>query len=121
MRASRVLLLTLGMAATGVIWQAALSQVAAEAPPVHLTSEQDHQRMMDLLHTPQLRRGPDGDPQSPNAANFDESKVAAYQLPDPLALNDGKRVRSAATWWKERRPQIVEYFDREVYGRVPVG
>ena len=22
-------------------------------------------------------------------------------------------------WWKERRPEIVEDFDREVYGRVP--
>jgi Tol biopolymer transport system component len=118
MRAIRVILLALGMTATGVIWHAARSQALAP-PPVQLTSEQDHQRIMDLLHIPQLRRGPDGDPQSPNAANFDESKVAPYQLPDSLVLNDGRRVRSAAAWWKERRPQIVEYFDREVYGRVP--
>jgi hypothetical protein len=28
-------------------------------------------------------------------------------------------VTTAAVWWKKRRPEIVEDFDREVYGRVP--
>jgi len=76
--------------------------------------------MMDLLHISSLRRGPDGDPKSPNAANFDEAKVTPYSLPDTLVLNDGKRVTSPKTWWKKRRPEIVEYFDREIYGRVPM-
>jgi len=40
-------------------------------PPVQLTAEQDHQRLLDLLHITALRRGPDGDPKSPNAANVD--------------------------------------------------
>jgi len=88
-------------------------------PPVRLTAEQDHQRILDLLHIPSLRRGPDGDPKSPNAANFDESKVNSYSLPDPLVLKNGKRVRSGKDWWKRRRPEIVEDFDREIYGRVP--
>jgi hypothetical protein len=92
---------------------------SAQTPPVHLTSEQDHQRMLDLLHISGLRRGPDGDPKSPNAANFDEAKVTPYSLPDPLVLNDGKKVTSPKSWWKKRRPEIVEYFDREIYGRVP--
>jgi hypothetical protein len=88
--------------------------------PVYLTAEQDHQRTMDLLHITSLRRGPDGDPKSPNAANFDESKVPPLSnLPDPLVLNDGHKVTTAKMWWTERRPQIVEYFDREIYGRVP--
>jgi hypothetical protein len=34
-------------------------------------------------------------------------------------LKNGKKVTSADTWWKERRPEIVEEFEREVYGRVP--
>ena len=88
-------------------------------PPVHLTAEQDHQRLLDLLHIQSLRRGPDGDPKSPNAANFDESKVGPLHLPDPLTLNDGQRVTTPEMWWHERRPQIVEEFDREVYGPVP--
>ncbi len=92
---------------------------AGAAPPAHLTSEQDHQRIMELLHISSLRRGPDGDPISPNAANIDESKVSPYTLPDTLLMKNGKKVDSAAAWWNQRRPEIVEDFDREIYGRVP--
>jgi peptidoglycan/xylan/chitin deacetylase (PgdA/CDA1 family) len=88
-------------------------------PPVHLTAEEDHQRLLDLLNIQSLRRGPDGDPKSANAANVDESKVTPYVLPDPLVLNNGQPVTSAEQWWGERRPQIVALFDSEVYGRVP--
>jgi hypothetical protein len=87
--------------------------------PVQLTAEQDHQRLLDLLHITVLRRGPDGDPKSPNAANVDESKVPPYSLPDPLVLKNGKKVTTAKMWWKQRRPEIVEDFDSEIYGRVP--
>ena len=75
---------------------------------------------MDLLHIRDLRRGADGDPKSANAANYDESKAGSdLKLPDPLLLKNGKRVTSAKMWWHERRPEIVEDFDREIYGRVP--
>jgi len=107
------------LSATNLGAQTTASQPAAP-PFVHLTSEQDHQRIMDLLHITTLRRGPDGDPKSANAANFDESKVPPYPpLPDPLTLKNGKRVTAPEIWWKQRRPEIVEDFDREVYGRVP--
>jgi len=99
----------------------ATQQAFSDLPPVvHLTAEQDHQRTMKLLHITSLRRGPDGDPKSPNAANFDESKVAPYgNLPDPLVFQNGARVATSKEWWEKRRPEIVEDFDREVYGRVP--
>jgi hypothetical protein len=75
---------------------------------------------MDLLGIKELRRGAAGDAKSPYAANYDESKAAVYpNLPDPLVLENGKRVTSAKTWWTKRRPEIVEDFDREIYGRVP--
>jgi hypothetical protein len=97
-----------------------LAAGAAGSAPVRLSSEQDHQRLMALLHIAALRSGPDGDPTSPHAANFDESKVAAYPpLPDPLVLKNGERVTTSDVWWHRRRAQIVEDFDREVYGRVP--
>lgn len=89
-------------------------------PPVHLTAEQDHQRLLELLDISSLRQGPDGNSQSPNAANFDESKVSPnLKLPDPLVLKSGEKVSTAEVWWKKRRPEIVEDFDREIYGRVP--
>ncbi len=95
--------------------------VTTPAPPVELTAEQDHQRIMDLLHITVLRPGADGrNPQAPNAANYDESKANPYpNLPDPLVLRSGRKVTTARTWWEERRPEIVEDFDREIYGRVP--
>jgi hypothetical protein len=89
-------------------------------PVVHLTAEQDHQRLLDLLHISSLRRGPDGDPKSPNAANYDESKAKTYTtIPDPLVLSNGKKVTTPKVWWEKRRLEIVEYFDREIYGRAP--
>jgi peptidoglycan/xylan/chitin deacetylase (PgdA/CDA1 family) len=94
-------------------------QPVALPAAVRLTAEQDHQRMLDLLGIASLRRGPDGDPKSPNAANVDESKVPPYHLPDPLVRNDGKPVTTPEAWWHERRPQIVEAFDREILGRIP--
>ncbi|HLZ42124.1 MAG TPA: hypothetical protein VKQ11_14240 [Candidatus Sulfotelmatobacter sp.] len=114
-------LLTLAVAlqvcAANVVAQNAGTAPAAQ---VHLTAEQDHQRMMDLLHIASLRRGADGDPKSPNAANYDESKANPYPiLPDPLVLESGSKVTTSEMWWKQRRPEIVELFDREIYGRVP--
>jgi hypothetical protein len=90
-------------------------------PPVQLTAQQDHRRLLDLLKIQQLRPGANGrDPMAPNAANYDETKANPYpRLPDPLALKNGQRVATTETWWKQRRPEIVEEFDREVYGRVP--
>ncbi len=51
--------------------------------------------------------------------NYDEAKVGTYTLPDPLKLNDGRPVRDAKTWYKDRRPQIVEMFETQQYGRAP--
>lgn len=90
-------------------------------PPVQMTAQEDHQRLLKLLDITEIRRGADGrNTQAPNAANYDESKANPYpNLPDPLVLKNGKRVKTAQQWWNERRPEIVEDFDREIYGRVP--
>ena len=110
---------------------AAATPAATPPPPPRFTptpeqlammaaTEKDHQRLMDLLGIKELRRGADGDAKSPFAANYDEQKADVYPtLPDPLALKNGKPVTSAEMWWSERRPEIVEDFDREIYGRVP--
>jgi len=89
--------------------------------PVRMTSDEDRQWMMGYLHIPALRPGHNGtNPQDPNFANYDESKANPYPvLPDPLKLKNGKKVTTAADWWNKMRPEIVEDFDRELYGRVP--
>jgi hypothetical protein len=51
--------------------------------------------------------------------NYDEAKVGTYTLVDPLRLNDGKPVHDAKTWFSKRRPEIVEMFETQQYGRAP--
>ena len=51
--------------------------------------------------------------------NYDESKVPAYELPDPLVTRDGRPVADARTWREVRRPEILELFRTHVYGRAP--
>jgi hypothetical protein len=51
--------------------------------------------------------------------NYDEAKVGAYQLPDPLILADGKPVRDARTWTEKRRPEIIQLFEENQFGRSP--
>ena len=89
-------------------------------PPVNFTAEQDHQNMMDQLGIRALRPGPSGNENAPNHANYDERLANPYpDLPDPLTLKDGQKVTTAEMWWKQRRPEIVEDMEREVYGRLP--
>ncbi|MCE5348131.1 MAG: acetylxylan esterase [Bacteroidales bacterium] len=51
--------------------------------------------------------------------NYYEEKVPAYNLPDVLATMDGREVTSARLWNKVRRPEILELFRENVFGRVP--
>jgi hypothetical protein len=92
---------------------------AADPAPLELTAQQDHRQMMKELGIKSLRAGANGNRNAPNAANYDESKVKAFTLPDPLVCKDGTPVTTPDQWWTKRRLEIVEDFDREVYGRVP--
>jgi lysophospholipase L1-like esterase len=91
-----------------------------QSPPANWTAEQDHQNMMDQLGIKALRPGPSGNEKDANHANYDEVKANPYgDLPDALTLKSGKKVTSAQQWWNQRRPEIVEDFEREVLGRIP--
>ncbi|OFY65066.1 MAG: acetylxylan esterase [Bacteroidetes bacterium RBG_13_42_15] len=88
--------------------------------PVTFTTEQDHQNMMDQLGIKSLRPGPSGNESAPDHANYDVSKANPYpELPDVFTLKNGKKVTTPEQWWNQRRPEIVEDMEREVYGRVP--
>jgi hypothetical protein len=76
--------------------------------------------MMNQLGIKALRPGPSGNEKAPNHANYDEAKANPYgDLPDALTLKNGQKITSAEEWWKHRRPEIVEDFEREVFGRIP--
>ena len=88
---------------------------------IRVLTEKDHKGMLAMLGITSIRQGANGsDPNAPNAANYDESKANPYpNLPDALTLKNGKKVTTAKDWWEKRRSEIVEDFDREVYGRTP--
>ncbi|MEQ8414208.1 MAG: acetylxylan esterase [Imperialibacter sp.] len=89
-------------------------------PLVTFTAQEDHANMMQQLGIQQLRPGPSGNESAPNHANYDESIAnPCAQLPELLVTNSGKKVTSADMWWKQRRPEIVEDIETEMYGRLP--
>jgi hypothetical protein len=98
------------------------AQPADVAAPKTWTAAEDHRNMMEQLGIKALRPGPSGRaaPGDPTAANYDPAKANPYpDLPDVLTLKNGRKVTSADMWRKQRRPEIVEDFEREVIGRIP--
>ena len=76
-------------------------------PPVTLSAADDLKRLCALLNVQPILTRP--------AYNYDESKANPFpNLPDILTLKNGEKVTTPEMWWKERRPEIVEDFEREV-------
>ncbi|RYD48867.1 MAG: acetylxylan esterase, partial [Sphingomonadales bacterium] len=99
----------------------ACAVLPASAQQDYSAANADRQAMLDRLGIASTRPGADGlNPQAPNAANYDEAKAGEPALPALLRFADGRTVKSARDWVK-RRGEIVEAFDREIYGRVPAG
>jgi hypothetical protein len=87
--------------------------------PVHLTAAQDHARIMKALRIGTLRPGVSGDAGAPNPANYDEAKANPYPaLPDPLKLKNGQAVATPDIWWQQRRQEIADDLEDNVYGHM---
>jgi lysophospholipase L1-like esterase len=88
--------------------------------PKNWTTAEDHRNMMDQLGIKTLRPGPSGNEAAPNHANYDESVANRFpDYPEILRLADGRPVTTPEMWWNQRRPEIIQTFEREVLGRVP--
>jgi hypothetical protein len=93
-----------------------------ERARIQKLSTEDHADMLAQLGITRLRPGRNGDPApgKPNPANYDEAKANPYpNYPDTLTLKDGTPVTTPELWWKRRRAEIAEDFEREVVGRIP--
>ncbi len=132
-RASRLLAsFTLFSAVAAMSLPAATSSILPRGAPWDWSAEErervgrltneDHADMMQQLGITELRPGKNGNPApgQPNLANYDESLANPFpEWPALLTSADGAAVTTSEQWWQKRRPELVELFEREIYGRVP--
>ena len=115
-------LILLRMTAPSLLENTASSAETTSPIPLHLTAEQDRQRLLGLLGLKEsdLRPAPVPDARSPKATNYNEAKASVYSnLPDPLVLKNGQPVKTPMDWSKRKR-EIWGDFDREVLGKTPM-
>lgn len=118
MKKSLCLLLFCSFTFSTVKAQFFLSQ--EERDSINKLGNEVQETMLKQLGITKLRPGRSGNPSSENSANYDESLAnPCPELPELLVTKKGEKVTDASTWWKKRRPEIVEDFEREVYGKVP--
>lgn len=95
------------------------TQSAATIQPAHvqLTRDEDFERTRRLLG---ISGPPPAGASSTAPGTFDESQANPYpDLPDPLVLANGQRVTTPAAWNNQRRGELIDVFEREIYGRTP--
>lgn len=91
-----------------------------EASRENRPAEEHRRYMLEQLGIRRLRPEVSRDPAAPTTANYEESKANPFsELPDPLVTKDGRPLTTPEEWWRVRRPESVEDFERKVYGRIP--
>jgi hypothetical protein len=80
-------------------------QPAAPANPTNLGSDANGNPLRKALKTGHV-------------SNYDETKTGTYTLPDPLLTSAGRPVRDANAW-RTRRAEILELYEKNIYGRIP--
>ncbi|HEY4064715.1 MAG TPA: hypothetical protein VGM30_22585 [Puia sp.] len=82
-------------------------QVSGLLGPVKLLSEEDSTQKPPATEVAGIH------------VNYKEDSVGTYTLPDPLIKLNGQKVKDAADWTKNRRPEILKMFETQQYGKVP--
>lgn len=52
-------------------------------------------------------------------AIYQEKDVPKYTLPEIFTSFDGEKIKTIEQWEKTRRPEIIEFFAENMYGKVP--
>jgi hypothetical protein len=98
----------------------AATAVAQPSPDRREATEGNYRGTLQRLGIQAIRPGADGFNRSaPNAANYDEARVGTVAPLPPLLTDLAGRPVTSRGDWQRRRREIVELFDREMYGRVP--
>ena len=93
------------------------TQSTAAQGPVQLTRDEDFQRTRALLG---ITTPPPPGASGTSPDTYNEATANPYpSLPNPLVMANGARVTSAAMWNTRRRAELIEVFEREIYGRTP--
>jgi hypothetical protein len=101
---------------TGQTAAPAQQNTPAAPSPVQIANQKERQRIMDQLKISAIPPGA----VSSSPATYNEAEANPYpNLPDPLTLKNGQKVTTAAAWRSRRRAEILEDFQREIYGRTP--
>lgn len=105
-------------------WQVMMDKLSLKLPtlpppaedpkrPQHLKQKEGSNNWFDDAGNNHVRSG------WGNWTNYDDAKANEYKLPNPLVLKNGKSVKDAATWWKQRRPEILNDYLTEIFGKIP--
>src|SRR5262245_22811767 len=97
---------------------AVLAVRAQDPPKPGTTGNPDNVKYLDK------KSDPKGNPirlakATGHVSNYSEDKVPKYTLPDPLVLANGERVTTPDVWVTKRRPEILKFYQTEIYGRIP--
>jgi hypothetical protein len=88
----------------------------APPTPLQLANTAERLRIMKELKISAIPPGA----VSSSPATYNEADANPYpDLPDPLTLKSGRKVTTAAAWKNQRRAELLEDFQREIYGRTP--
>ncbi|MBT2159653.1 acetylxylan esterase [Zobellia sp. KMM 6746] len=52
-------------------------------------------------------------------ANYDETKVPKFLVPDPLTSFGGDAITDSKQWEENRKLEIYQFFEKQIYGKVP--
>jgi len=104
----------------------ALAQISSKytftfLSPIELRAQEAQKNMMDQLGIVSLRPGASSKSDSPDAANYKEEQANPCPvLPAILTNQVGEKISTLHQWKENRRPEVIEKLETQVYGKVPI-